>query len=239
MISSFYIELNKKLKKFGRPIKISPKQKNFNLNRYLGTPRPILNVDSATKRKIAKDFLREQKISLKEFTKLLDSLYTGKTFEERTLAGLFIQYSFELRKNIDLNRFDKWLSNLEGWAEVDATCQSGFLAEDVLSRWNEWKIFLNKLLIDKNINKRRASLVLLVKSVGKSDDKRLADLAFKNIEILKFEKEVLITKAISWLLRALIKNHKLRVAEYLKNNKDSLPKIAIREVERKLRTGKK
>ncbi|MBI2314815.1 DNA alkylation repair protein [Candidatus Daviesbacteria bacterium] len=35
----------------------------------------------------------------------------------------------------------------------------------------------------------------------------MADLAFENIDKLKAEKDVLITKAISWVLRSLIKNH--------------------------------
>ncbi|MDP2951009.1 MAG: DNA alkylation repair protein, partial [bacterium] len=64
-------------------------------------------------------------------------------------------------------------------------------------------------------------------------------LAFENIEKLKPEKDILITKAISWLLRNLIKYHKKEVADYLKKNKNSLPKIAVRETEKKIKTGKK
>jgi 3-methyladenine DNA glycosylase AlkD len=55
--------------------------------------------------------------------------------------------------------------------------------------------------------KRRASLVMLVTAVAKSDDERLHQLAYKNIEVLKDEKDIFITKAISWLLRAMADIH--------------------------------
>ena len=56
---------------------------------------------------------------------------------------------------------------------------------------------------------------------------------------LKGDKDILITKAISWLLRDLIKHHREQVVYYLDKNSDNLPKIAIRETKNKLITGKK
>ncbi|KKS65087.1 MAG: hypothetical protein UV33_C0013G0017, partial [Candidatus Daviesbacteria bacterium GW2011_GWA1_42_6] len=100
-------------------------------------------------------------------------------------------------------------------------------------------ILLNKFVKDPDIHKRRASLVLLTKPVSHSDDPRFSDLAFENLDKLKKEKDILITKAVSWLLRDLIKYHRDRVEDYLKANKAILPKIAVREVTNKLQTGKK
>jgi 3-methyladenine DNA glycosylase AlkD len=98
---------------------------------------------------------------------------------------------------------------------------------------------LVRLVSDGNVHKRRASLVLLTKPVRDSENKRLADLAFANIDRLKNERSILVTKAISWLLRDLIRHHRERVETYLFENSDCLPKIAIRETRRKLLTGKK
>ena len=64
-------------------------------------------------------------------------------------------------------------------------------------------------------------------------------MAIQNIENIKHEKDILITKAISWLLREMTKNHKRLTGNYLKQNKDSLPGIAVRETTRKLETGRK
>jgi 3-methyladenine DNA glycosylase AlkD len=64
-------------------------------------------------------------------------------------------------------------------------------------------------------------------------------MAFKNIDKLKQNGHILVTKAISWLLRDLIKHHRQKVETYLKDNENTLPRIAIRETRTKLLTGKK
>ena len=78
---------------------------------------------------------------------------------------------------------------------------------------------------------------MLTKPLRESADLRLARLAFANIGKLKSDKDILITSAVSWLLRALIKNHRQEVEDYLKDNSDSLPKIALRETRNKLKSG--
>jgi 3-methyladenine DNA glycosylase AlkD len=81
--------------------------------------------------------------------------------------------------------------------------------------------------------------VLLCSPVRKHEDEYLATQAIANIEKLKHEKEILITKAISWLLRSMVKHHKKQVASYIEKNKSTLPAIAVRETMMKLTTGKK
>lgn len=70
--------------------------------------------------------------------------------------------------------------------------------------------------------------------VRQSTDPRVSKLAFKIIDKLKGENHPLVTKAIFWLLRDLIKNHRREVEKYLEENQATLPKIAIRETKRKL-----
>jgi 3-methyladenine DNA glycosylase AlkD len=132
-----------------------------------------------------------------------------------------------------------WLNRVQGWAEVDSLCQSKFTAIEVLENWKEWKRLLTKLASDNNVHKKRASLVLLTKPARDSNDPRLADMAFMNIDKLKAERHILITKAISWLLRDLIRHNRQRVERYLRENEETLPKIAVRETRTKLLTGRK
>jgi 3-methyladenine DNA glycosylase AlkD len=94
---------------------------------------------------------------------------------------------------------------------------------------------LNK---SKNINKRRASIVLLCLPL-RIHDNRIPPVAFSLIDNLKHEKEILITKAISWVLRSMVKHHREALEEYLHENKETLPSIAVRETLMKLKTGKK
>jgi 3-methyladenine DNA glycosylase AlkD len=170
---------------------------------------------------------------------MLNTLYQGDSLEEHVIPGLFLARYKAFRQRLPLSQVDTWLGCLEGWAEVDATCQSSFTASDVLIRWNEWETFLRQLVTDTNINKRRASIVLLIRPLRESDDKRLLDLALENVDKLKGEKHKLITKAISWVLRESTKQHHQAIASYLNANTDSLPAIAVRETRKKLDTGKK
>ena len=80
--------------------------------------------------------------------------------------------------------------------------------------------------------------MLLTGPARASADPRIRDLAFETIDRLKAEKPILITKAVSWLLRALAeRHHKREVAAYLDVHAAALPAIAVRETRRKLQTG--
>jgi len=197
-------------------------------------------LNSPSKRKIIKEWIKKHpNLLYAEFDELLNSLYQGRSATEKSIAGKLIGYLSQLRKQIPPNSVDKWLENLKGWAQVDSLCQSNFSAGNLLSDWDNWKEMIQKLARDKSSGKRRASLVLLTKPVRDSKDTQLAHLAFETIDSLKNEKEILITKAISWLLRDLIRNHRQLVKEYLEKNQNNLPKIALRETRNKLLTGKK
>jgi 3-methyladenine DNA glycosylase AlkD len=143
------------------------------------------------------------------------------------------------RRDVKTADLDRWLGRLNGWAEVDTWCQNLFKAEDMLADWPAWRGLIDRLSTDANINKRRAAMVLLNGPVHYSSDRRFSDLAFVVLERLKPEKPILITKAVSWLLRSLVTRHRDAVAAYLDANAGSLPKIAIRETMTKLKTGTK
>jgi 3-methyladenine DNA glycosylase AlkD len=198
------------------------------------------DISVPVRREIVKEWMKlAQEISDKELIAVIDSLYKGHSHEEKSMASALIGYYPKIRKSVSFKVLDAWLGELVGWAEIDGLCQSTFTAEEMLPKWNEWERFIRRLSKDKNINKRRASLVFLTWPIAHSADKRIIDLSFEMTEALKHEKPIIITKAISWLLRSGVKYHKKAIAEYLKKNKDSLPKIAVRETARKIKTGRK
>jgi 3-methyladenine DNA glycosylase AlkD len=143
------------------------------------------------------------------------------------------------KQQLPPKKLDEWLDHLAGWAEIDNLCQGYVMGEEMLSRWSEWQLFLKDLNKSPNINKQRASLVLLCKPLGTSPDLRLMKLALRNVGYLKQYQEVLITKAISWVLRQMVKYHSEALQVYLDTQASSLPKIALREARRKLETGRK
>jgi len=207
---------------------------------YIGTKKFSYSIKTPIKKQIVKDWIkRHPKLSISDYIELLNLLYSGQSHDEFSIAGKLLEFLPRMRKQLNPLLLKKWLSRAEGWAEVDSVCQSNFSAEEMLSNWNKWIKMIVEFSSDKNVHKKRASLVLLTRPVRESVDPRLSKLAFANMEKLKGEKDILITKAISWLLRDLIKNHRSMVKDYIEQNVNQLPKIAVRETKRKLLTGKK
>lgn len=207
---------------------------------YIGTTKPCYLIRTPVIRQVAKDWIKcHPDLTSGDHLDLLNSLSQGKSHNEFSFVGILLEYMPKLRKTLKPRHLDGWLERAEGWAEVDSICQSSFTAEELLANWKQWKNWLVSLSKSSNVHKRRASLVLLTKPVRDSTDARLSDLAFANVERLKREKDILITKAISWLLRELIKNHRQEVETYLRDNQDSLPNIAVRETRNKLKSGRK
>lgn len=209
---------------------------------YLGTKKPFVPVATAQSRKAIKSWVRSHKdLTQNEYNLLLKTLSLGKTSNEFSAIGELLQLIPHLRRNLKPRQIVPWLARAEGWAEVDSICQSKFGGEELLDSWQSWSKTLDVLSESRNVHKRRASLVLLTKPVRDSfgADPRLASTAFKNIDRLKNERDILITKAVSWLLRDLIKHHRKKVEIYLNNNEQTLAPIALRETRNKLRSGKK
>lgn len=216
----------------------NPDKDGFGL-KYVGTDKSSYHLNTKSLRDIAKNFVKSNDLTSEEYLDLLNSLYYGETYDELAIASLMVGRLKKVREILEPKDLHFWLDNTHGWAECDILCQMAFDADDFLPRWSVWEKAIRQFAKDKNIQVRRASLVLLTKPLRVSTDDRLVKLALKNVDLLKGEKDILITKAVSWILRAMIKNHKEDVAKYLQDNLDSLPKIAIREVSTKLNTGKK
>jgi len=217
----------------------SPTQHTFS-DAYLGNSNPRYAINAPSLRKIAKLWaLDNKKLPQKEFIKVVDGLMKGKSSTEKMLAGMILDCATPDQKSFAPKLFDEWLEHLCGWAEVDCACTGDYTVKALPNEPNAWLALLTKFSKSKNIHKRRASLVFLCSPMRHHDEKWMEELAIKNIERLKSEKEILITKAISWLLRSMIKNYRKTVEEYVDKNSDTLPAIAVRETRRKLDTGRK
>ncbi len=207
---------------------------------HLGAIRKWYGLKNDQRRRIMLDFCAAHKdLSYDDWLALIDALYHGDSYEERCAPQtLFLKYP-RYRRQLPLAQLDAWLGCLDGWAEVDGACQTVFSDQDLLADWSGWSALLESLASDANINKRRAALVLLTAPITQSNDPRILDQSLQLIEHLKGEQDKRITKAISWLLRKGIKQHRDAIAAYLDANAASLPAIALRETRNKLSTGKK
>jgi 3-methyladenine DNA glycosylase AlkD len=214
--------------------------KHTYLDNYLGTTHPRYPIKIPLLRIIAKDWMREHpELTVITFSTLLTSLIKGESSTEKCMAGIMLDYSTKAQRQFNIKLFDSWLNELEGWAEIDSLCTSKYTTTEIVNHWESWEPLLKKFSTSKNINKRRASIVLLCSPLRNHTEKVLAECALGNIERLKSEEDILITKAISWVLRNMIKYHRKIVENYLMKNVETLPKIALRETHTKLKTGKK
>ena len=218
---------------------VTPTQHTFS-DAYLGNTNPRYAVDAPTLRKIAKEWMAEyRELPVEEFTALLDSLIKGKSSTEKFVAGMLMDCARPAQQTFDPKIFDQWLEHLSGWAEVDVVCTGKYTIKAIGLQPDKWSRLLKKFSTSKNLSKRRASLAFLCLPIRYHKSDVLLETAFDNIDRLKHEKEILITKAISWLLRSMVTLYKKEVKEYVQENKTTLPSIAVRETLRKLETGKK
>lgn len=210
------------------------------LNSYLGNNHVRYSIAAPALREIAKEWMRAHRdLSPDELKDVLTSLIQGASSTEKIMAGILMGYSAKDQRTFDPAILDQWLDHLVGWAEVDAICTGDFPRSQLPSDWTRWKRLIIKLSKDENINKRRASLALFCSPLSKVKDERLASEALRRIEKLKSEKHIMITKAVSWVLRSMIKHYRTEVEEYMDENIGTLPKIAVRETTVKLITGRK
>ncbi|GAB1421676.1 hypothetical protein MASR2M15_18570 [Anaerolineales bacterium] len=208
---------------------------------YTGSPRLNHGISVPNLRTFLKAWLKTQEpLTNEDWLSILDQLYTGNSIEERVLAGMIFGQYKAFRAELAFKQLDTWLGQLEGWVEVDSTCQSSYTTKEMQKRWAEWQPFLRQLAEDENINKRRASLVLLIKPLrDEKAENTLLPFAFEQVRRLMSENDRLITKAISWLLREACKHHGKQVRLFLKAEVANLPAFVVREVQTKLDTGKK
>ncbi len=207
---------------------------------HLGTARKWYGLKNDQRRQIMLDFCAAHKdLAFDDWLALIDSLYHGDSYEERCAPQTLFRKYPRYRRRLPLAQLDAWLGCLNGWAEVDGTCQTVFSDKDLLADWDGWSALLNSLAGDGDVNKRRAALVLLTAPISQSEDPRILELSLQLIDRLRGDKDKRITKAISWLLRKGIKQHREAIAAYLEANAPALPAIAVRETRKKLATGKK
>lgn len=210
------------------------------LDGYLGTTHPRYSISLPKLRAIAKAWTSDhQDLSSGQISAIVTSLMEAPSSTEKVMGGVLLDYITKEQSTFPPKHFDEWLGHLEGWAEVDALCTGKFASRAIPKDWPRWEKLINRFVKSKNVHKRRASLVLFCSPIRHTNDEAMRDLAFQNIERLSGDKSILITKAISWLLRSMIKQHKTAVKNFVEAHQDTLPAIAVRETLVTLKTGRK
>ena len=156
----------------------------------------------------------------------------------RFVAYELVRYHDGVLNGLTRAEVERLGAEMHGWAEIDAfgvyvagpAWRIGRLADGDVERWAR----------SKDWRWRRAALVatvpLNVRSQGGEED---ATRTLGICRMLAGDREDLVMKAVSWALRALAVRAPASVRRFLADERGQLAARVMREVDNKLKTGKK
>ena len=223
---------------------------------YSGSRRAHYGIRAQPLHGVVREWLREHRdLTRGQWLATLDALYgLGQkaeeevVIEERLLAGLLLSRANRLRKQagFPLERLTAWLGQLEGWIEVDTTCQATFTLAELMAQWENWERLLRQQAESPNINRQRAALVLPIGALRETPaEPRLLPLALAltrqvNAKAsVQTQRDKRVVKALSWILRESCKHYAPQIAAFLAQEGETLPASVRRETRIKLETGVK
>jgi 3-methyladenine DNA glycosylase AlkD len=190
-------------------------------------------------RGIVRAWRREHRdVAMDDLLALVEALWAGGSREERLIALELPQHYPAAIPQLTWEDFDRWRGDLDNWELTDV------LGVGVLGPWvgacsERRERHLWDLVKEEDIWNRRLALVAIVGLSRARASVSLLDLALGLIDQVRDEPDRTITRAISWVLRELAKEHPREVTAYLEENVHLLPKQVVREVTNKLTTGRK
>ena len=190
-------------------------------------------------RQIVRAWRREHReVAADDLLHLIEALWAGESREERLIALGLPQHYPHAISQLTWRHFDRWREDLDNW-ELTDVLGVGVLGPWVAASLERREQHLWDLLKDEDIWSRRLGLVCIVGLKRARPNVDLLALALGLIDQAKGERDRTITRAISWVLRELGKEHPGEAAAYLEENVDLLPKHVLQEVTNKLTTGRK
>lgn len=189
----------------------------------------FLGVTVPNQRKVAKKYALE--VSEKNLLSLLSSKY----HEERLLALFMLIIQFQKGDEKECKRvftlYKKNLKYVNNWDLVDASAYKivGYYLQNKdrkqLYTWSK----------SKDLWKRRISMVSTFAYIREGD----LDDAFQIAEVLIYDKEDLMHKAVGWMLREAGKRDVKRLYHFLDKYASTMPRTALRYSIEKLSSSKK
>jgi 3-methyladenine DNA glycosylase AlkD len=137
-------------------------------------------------------------------------------------------FAYRIRKQYDhqiFSVFESWLIKyVRGWGDCDDFCthafgelisQNTYLVQNIIPWTNREEFWM-----------RRAAAVVLIPSIRQNNYKEINPTVIS--DLLMKDREELVLKGYGWMLKELSKKEPELVYDYLKKNKDNMPRVAFR-----------
>lgn len=226
-------EIERQLDQLSDPERLEWAKKNY------PTSMTLKGVTVPNIRSIVKDLSKRFKKTIPEevieFVKLLNAT---RILEAQQIAFEVLVKHKAALQSLTLDDLLVLGEGIDNWVSVDyfagmlagPSWREGKISDEVIEEWatsdNRWW--------------RRAAVVCTIalnqKARGGSGD---AVRTLKICELVAYDKDEMVAKALSWALRELAKREADPVIEFVNQNESILPKRVIREVRRKIETGRK
>lgn len=203
------------------------------------TSMKVLGLKAAELRIVIEDWRKKLSYFTEEqWIALCIELVDTNIHECQLTALEFLWKNKKALQTLSVDQIMAFGKNLDNWASVDAYCiyitgyswRTGKLQDKTIE---EWAVSENRWI-------RRSALVstvpLNLRSRGGTGD---VERTLRICKILVADKDDMVVKAMSWALRELSKSDKQAVVKFMEENNLLIHSRVKREVETKLRTGKK
>lgn len=176
-------------------------------------------------RKIAKrSFVHLKAMDKDDVFELCEQLWQSGYMEESFIACQWVYCLRDRFETKDFRILAQWVKRyVSNWASCDTLCNHTVAA--FLEMYPKYLAELKKWAKSKNRWVRRASAVTLI--VPARNGRFLNDV-FEIADILLLDDDDLVQKGYGWMLKAASQSHQKEVFDYVMNNKERMPRTALR-----------
>ena len=192
------------------------------LQSYLGSPYPVLGVPTTAMRNIVGDYFKTHRdMSTTQLNALANSLWKGKTFEEKVLAIGLLNRFHKILDGRTWRMMDKWIQQAKGWALCDSL-GSGPISTMLYKDASKFRNILTWTRA-RNFWRRRISTYALRDMVYAKELNR----PFALLEKLLYDEEFWVQRAVGTWLRECWKRDKRKTEGFLLKHSKGLPRVTI------------
>ncbi|WP_455543257.1 DNA alkylation repair protein [Intestinibacter sp.] len=198
------------------------KENAISMSKYMRNMFKFYGIKSPQRKAIYKEFLKEEKKS-----KQIDWDFLNKCYEDehREFQYLAFDYLIALNKFLtydDIPKIEKYIKSKQWWDTIDFLDKvigkiglSDNRVDNLMLEWStDSDFWVRRIAIDHQLGRKE-----------KTNSELLEKILINNLG----SDEFFINKAIGWSLRDYSKTNPTWVREFIKNHKDEMDKLSIRE----------